>query len=193
MDTLTVRRGSPAAPQPATFGVACGGCPLRQRCTTAADGRTLKVHQHDALQRAHRRRAPKTPKWQADYRRHRPMAERGIAWLVAHGNRRLRYRGVASNNAWLHHCTAALNLRRPVNLGLDHQHGPWTMAGRHPHCDTEHTQVRSPKPSNAWPHPTGLDRQLAESGVNPLGGSFGRIWIRQTSRRVSRETGAAFS
>jgi hypothetical protein len=111
----------------ATFGVACRGCPLRPRCTTANDGRTLKVHQHDALQRAHRRRAD-DPQWQADYRQHRPMAERGIAWLVAHGNRRLRYRGVARNNAWLHHRTAALNLRRLLTLGLDHRHGAWTLA-----------------------------------------------------------------
>jgi hypothetical protein len=111
----------------ATFGVACRGCPLRQRCTTATDGRTLRVHQHDALQRAHRRRA-QDPQWQADYRQHRPMAERGIAWLVAHGNRRLRYRGVAKNNAWLHHRTAALNLHRLLNLGLNHRHGAWTIA-----------------------------------------------------------------
>jgi hypothetical protein len=39
------------------FGVACRGCPLRERCTTATDGRSLKIHQHDSLQRAHRARA----------------------------------------------------------------------------------------------------------------------------------------
>jgi hypothetical protein len=110
----------------ATFGVACRGCPLRQRCTTAKDGRTLKVHQQDALQRAHRRRAEQ-PQWQADYRQYRPMAERCIAWLVAHGNRKLRYRGVAKKDAWLHHRTAALNLRRLLNLGLDHQRGAWIL------------------------------------------------------------------
>jgi hypothetical protein len=109
-----------------TFGAACRGCPLRQRCTTAKDGRSLKIHQHDALQRAHRRRA-EDPQWQADYRQHRPMAERAIAWLVARGNRRLRYRGVAKNNAWLHQRTAALNLRRLLTLGLTHQHGTWTL------------------------------------------------------------------
>ncbi len=109
-----------------TFGVACRGCPLRQRCTTAKDGRSLKIHQHDALQRAHRRRA-EDPQWQADYRQHRPMAERAIAWLTARGNRRLRYRGVAKNNAWLHHRTAALNLRRLLTLGLTHQQGTWIL------------------------------------------------------------------
>jgi len=29
------------------------------------------------------------------------MVERSIAWLTR-GNRKLRYRGVAKNNAWLH-------------------------------------------------------------------------------------------
>ncbi|MEU0837682.1 hypothetical protein, partial [Streptomyces sp. NPDC005969] len=31
--------------------------------------------------------------WQADYRRWRPPVERAVAWLVHHGNRKLRYRG----------------------------------------------------------------------------------------------------
>lgn len=109
-----------------TFGAACRGCPLAQRCTTAKGGRTLKIHRHDTLQRAHRRRA-EHPQWQAEYRQHRPMAERSIAWLTARGNRRLRYRGVAKNNHWLHHRTAALNLRRLLTLGLDHQQGTWTL------------------------------------------------------------------
>jgi hypothetical protein len=36
------------------FGVACRDCPLRQRCTTAKDGRTLHLHEHDSLLRAAR-------------------------------------------------------------------------------------------------------------------------------------------
>jgi len=110
-----------------TFGAACRGCPLRERCTTAKQGRTLQVHVHDARQRAHRRRA-EDPDWQADYRRYRPMVERSIAWLTARGNRKLRYRGTIKNNAWLHHRTAALNLRRLLNLGLQHRDGAWTIA-----------------------------------------------------------------
>src|SRR5437660_1938654 len=58
-----------------TFGAACRGCPLRQRCTTAATGRTLQLHPRDALQRAHRACAA-NPDFQADYPRPRPMAER---------------------------------------------------------------------------------------------------------------------
>jgi IS5 family transposase len=56
------------------------------------------------------------------------MVERSIAWLTARGNRRLRYRGTVKNNAWLHHRTAALNLRRLLNLGLAHHEGAWVIA-----------------------------------------------------------------
>jgi hypothetical protein len=74
------------------FGRACAGCPLRARCTRSRQGKNLKVTPHDARQRA-ARRAARDPAWLADYRQHRPMVERTIAWLIR-GNRRLRYRGV---------------------------------------------------------------------------------------------------
>ena len=44
------------------------------------------------------------------------------------GNRRLRYRGITKNNAWLHHRTAALNLRRLLVLGLTFEDGTWALA-----------------------------------------------------------------
>lgn len=109
------------------FGAVCSGCPLRARCTTATDGRTLRLHEHDGLQREHRRRA-KDPQWQANYRQHRPMAERSIAWLARGPNRKLRYRGITKNNHWLHTRTAGLNLRRLVSLGLAHSNGNWVIA-----------------------------------------------------------------
>jgi Transposase DDE domain len=110
-----------------TFGVACRPCALRDRCTTAKAGRSLTLHEHDALQREHRQRA-KDPQWQADYRRHRPMVERSIAWLVRGGNRKVRYRGISKNNAWLHHRSAALNLRQLLNMGLHRSEGTWAIA-----------------------------------------------------------------
>ena len=64
---------------------------------------------------------------QALYRQHRPMVERTIAWLTR-GARRVPYRGVAKNDAWLHHRAAALNLRRLLNLGLTLQNTAWTLA-----------------------------------------------------------------
>jgi hypothetical protein len=111
----------------ATFGALCRHCPLRERCTTSATGRTLRLHPHDAITRAHRRRA-RDPHFQALYRQHRPMVERSIAWLVASGNRRLRFRGTAANEAWLHHRVAGLNLRRLLALGLTRTNGSWALA-----------------------------------------------------------------
>jgi hypothetical protein len=110
-----------SAKRTVTFGVACTGCPLRARCTTARDGRTVDVHPHAGLLRAHRIRAADED-LQATYRQHRPMVERSIAWLTR-GNRRVPYRGVAKNNAWIHHRVAALNLRRLLALGLNRADG----------------------------------------------------------------------
>ena len=90
-------------------------------------GRTLALHPHDALQRAHRARA-QDPEFQAIYRQHRPMVERSISWLVAGRNRRLRFRGTAANDLWLHHRVAGLNLRRLLTLGLTRTGGTWVIA-----------------------------------------------------------------
>ena len=62
------------------------------------------------------------------YRQHRPMVERSISWLVAGGNRRLRFRGTARNNQWLHHRVAGLNLRRLLALGLTRTDSGWATA-----------------------------------------------------------------
>lgn len=61
-----------------------------------------------------------------DYRRWRPMVERSIAWLVASGNRRVRFRGVEKNQLGLSLRVAAINLKRMVNLGLVHD-GDWQL------------------------------------------------------------------
>lgn len=110
-----------------TFGAACRGCPLRQRCTTAADGRTLQLHPHDALLRAQRARWRADPDLRAAYRQHRPMVERTLAWLTR-GNRRVPYRGVARNDAWWHLRVAAINLHRLLALGLTSADGTWSLA-----------------------------------------------------------------
>lgn len=110
----------------AVFGAACRGCPLRARCTTSRTGRTVHLHDHDALLRAARRHA-QTPEFQRVYRQHRPMVERSIAWLTR-GNRRVRYRGVIKNDHWLHHRVAALNLRRLLTLGLVHDGTTWALS-----------------------------------------------------------------
>lgn len=110
-----------------TFGAGCRGCPLRERCTTATSGRSLVLGPHHQLQRAHRARANNSEHL-AVYRRHRPMVERSITWLTR-GNRRLRYRGLTKNNAWLHVRVAAINLRRLLALGLRHDTNRWALSG----------------------------------------------------------------
>ena len=55
------------------------------------------------------------------------MVERSIAWLTR-GNRRVPYRGITKNDAWLHRRVAALNLRRLLVLGLQRTDDQWILA-----------------------------------------------------------------
>jgi uncharacterized protein YndB with AHSA1/START domain len=50
-----------------------------------------------------------------DYRRWWPTVERSNAWLVADGNRRIRFRGAEENRLGHSLRIAAINLRRLVN------------------------------------------------------------------------------
>jgi IS5 family transposase len=111
----------------AIFGVLCRNCPLAARCTTAKGGRTMHLHPHEDELIAARRRAQE-PDFVTNYRQWRPMVERSISWLVADNHRRVRYRGVERNQLGLSLRVAAINLRRLVNLGLDHN-GTWVLAG----------------------------------------------------------------
>ena len=58
----------------------------------------------------------------------RQAVERMRLKVPARGNRKLRYRGITKNDAWLHHRTAALNLRRLLTPGLEHRDGAWAIA-----------------------------------------------------------------
>ena len=111
-----------------TFGPVCAGCPLRERCTTAKDGRSLDIHPHEQLLRAARAQA-RTDAFKQAYRT-RAMIERIIAWTATCDGRRirLRYLGTSKNNAWLHNRSAAINLRTLINAGLTRQHGTWALA-----------------------------------------------------------------
>ena len=111
--TVTCPAGHTVAITPggrAVFDWRCGPCPLRERCTRAKDGKTLNLHPQEAELAAARRRAT-DPTFQASHRRWRPMVERSIAWLVANGHRRVRYRGLARNQLGLSVRVAAINLR----------------------------------------------------------------------------------
>ena len=109
----------------ARFGALCTNCPLRARCTTSQHGRSVTVDTY------HRRRQANKTRWaqpatQAAYRRHRPMAERSIAWLTRNKARRVPYRGVAANHQWLTHRAAAVNLVRLTNLAIAATRAPLT-------------------------------------------------------------------
>lgn len=111
----------------ARFGTNCRACPLRSRCTTARNGRTIVLHPHHRLLAAARVFAA-TGAFTGPYRQHRPMVERTIAWLVRGTNRKVRYRGLDRNRIWLAHRAAAVNLNRLVNLGLTRTPDGWTIA-----------------------------------------------------------------
>ena len=111
-----------------TFGAACAGCPLRDKCTTAKDGRSMTVHPHEELLRAARAQA-RTDDFKQAYPT-RSAIERIIAWTATQNGRRvrLRYLGAARNDAWLHTRCAAINLRTLLRHGLTRQNGTWVLA-----------------------------------------------------------------
>jgi hypothetical protein len=111
-----------------SFGAACAACPLRDRCTTAKDGRSMTIHPHEGLLRAARAQA-RTGEFKRAYPT-RSSAERIIAWIATqNGHRvRLRYIGAAKNDAWLHTRCAAINLRTLLRHGLTRSGGAWVLA-----------------------------------------------------------------
>ena len=112
------------APQPSARSVEAA--PVRSRCTSAVDGKTFIVGEHDELLAANRTRWSTDTDLLADYRQHRPMVERTIAWLVTNGHRRCRHRGLERNRLALSIRAATINLRRLLNLGLD-WNGAWQI------------------------------------------------------------------
>jgi IS5 family transposase len=110
-----------------TFGAACAGCPLRDRCTTAKDGRSMSIHPHEGLLRAARAQA-RTAEYKEKYPV-RSAIERIIAWTATRSGRRirLRYQGTAKNDAWLHNRCAAVNLRTLLRHGLTRSEGTWIL------------------------------------------------------------------
>jgi hypothetical protein len=112
------------------FGAACRACPLREKCTTAKDGRTMHLHEHDGLLRAARADWAADPGLREDYMTHRPNVERAIAQIATRRGRRikLRYRGEARNHAWLKRRTAAVNLRNLLGRGLGRRDSAWVLA-----------------------------------------------------------------
>ena len=111
-----------------TFGAACAACPLRERCTTAKDGRSMTIHPHDGLLRAARAQA-RTAEFRQAYPT-RSAIERIISWTATQNGRRvrLRYLGTIKNDAWLHNRCGAINLRTLLRHGLTRRDGAWALA-----------------------------------------------------------------
>ncbi|WP_256041428.1 IS1182 family transposase [Cryobacterium sp. SO1] len=128
LQTVTCPAGNVRSLSPkrrASFGSSCKACPLMAQCTTAKSGKKMQIHPLDQVRREHRVTA-QDPDFQALYRQHRPMIERTLAWMTR-GARRVRYRGVAKNNAGWVIRAAAINLKRLLNLGLTSQNGVWAL------------------------------------------------------------------
>ena len=129
--TVTCPGGHTRAMSPkrnVTFGRVCMDCPLRSRCTTARDGRSMTIHEHEQLLRAARAQA-RTPEFQQVYPT-RSVVERVIAWTATSRGRRikLRYLGVDKNHTWFRNRCAAINLRTLIGNGLTRIDGAWALA-----------------------------------------------------------------
>lgn len=103
----------------AYFGSACNNCPLRAQCTTARDGRSIKVGRYEP-RLADARQRQKDPAWVEDYRAIRPKVERKLGHLIRrkHGGRRARMRGTIKIDADFSLLAMAHNIARLAVLGV---------------------------------------------------------------------------
>ncbi len=125
--TVPIRRRSGGSGT-AYFRSACGGCPLRARCTTSPDGRTVEVGIHEASLAAARARQ-ESPGWLAHYRTVRSIVERKVAHTTRrrHGGRVARVRGRLKVDADHNLLAAAVNLARLATLGLPATPTRWAV------------------------------------------------------------------
>ena len=73
----------------------CAACPLRQRCTTSSNGRSVSVHPDEELL-AELRRRQQTPEGRVQLRE-RVQVEHALAHVGYWQGRRARYRGTRKN------------------------------------------------------------------------------------------------
>ena len=123
-----IRFGSDGAGR-ADFAVACTGCPLRDRCTASASGRSVSIHAKEEVLQRHKA-AQADPAWQEAYRSTRPKVERKIAHFVrvAWGGRKARTRGKERVATDVDTRAAAINWARMATLGLSMVDGRWAAA-----------------------------------------------------------------
>jgi hypothetical protein len=122
-------RFTPDGSGTASFAGCCGDCVLRERCTTATEGRTISIHPKEAvLQQAKTEQAD--PHWRATYRATRPKVERKIAHFVRvpWGGRRARTRGLRRITTDADTRAAVVNWARLEVLGLSWDGHTWATA-----------------------------------------------------------------
>jgi len=125
--TVAIRRSDNGSGT-AYFADACTSCPLRPQCTTAKNGRSIRISKYEAaLTRARQRQTD--PAWRADYRATRPKVERKLGHMMRrrHGGRRARVRGRPKVDADFNLLAAATNLARLATLGLRSTPTGWAV------------------------------------------------------------------
>ena len=97
----------------------CAACPLRERCTTSSNGRSVAIHPDEALL-AELRQRQQTPAGRAKLRE-RVQVEHALAHVGHWQGRRARYRGTRKNLFDLRRVAVVHNLhviaRQPVTDG----------------------------------------------------------------------------
>jgi transposase len=101
----------------------CGSCPLRERCTTSSQGRSLTLNFHE--RRLQAARAQQTRPSTRKKLRRRAIIERKIAEGKRHGMGKARYRGIRKVLLQERLTAGLLNLKRLFTL-LDTPKGPQT-------------------------------------------------------------------
>ena len=164
------RAGPISKTRTVTLGAAWVGCPLRQQCTTAKDGRSMTIHPHEDLLRAARAQA-RTDDFKKAYPT-RSAIERIISWTATQNGRRvrLRYLGTAKNNAWLHTRCAAINLRTLLRHGLTAATAAGRLTSQHlaqARSGTQARPARAPTPDRRGGTQTAAGGQSTREQASP--------------------------
>jgi transposase len=116
------------------FDEFCGGCPLRAKCTSSKQGRSISVHpQERLLMKA--REYQSTPEGKANLRK-RVIVENALARLAHLGIGQARYKGHKKTRFQLAIACTIANLRRTWNWSLEQtanlnpDKGPVGLAGQ---------------------------------------------------------------
>jgi len=92
----------------------CRACPVRDACTTAAEGRSISLHPQEALLQELRAKMH-TPEGRADLR-HRTTVEHALARLAQTQGTKARYKGARKNTLDARRCATVINLQSLARL-----------------------------------------------------------------------------